>query len=311
MAVLDAREDAMDAINYLKQNATKYGLDPNRAIVGGFSAGSLTSQHLGYRYDEMGLSAPPVIGVAGLDSWGMNGSLLTAGDPPFVYIRSGTPASDMNPNWEQGLADLMDTTHSLNIPAATSAIPGTVHINLDDLQYVPGISSQIAASLYQYLIAAPPAPPPQPPPPSPQPVPPPPSPVPPPAPQPPPPTPQPPPTPTPPPSGAQCGNGKCEQDEADWCPPCASYNPPCLAPCHAGACPQDCTPPPPPGPPGYTPPPPPSDRRPGDEREEFLVALARLLKEWGRTEHPTMDLNRDREVDILDFVILLSRWINR
>ena len=38
-----------------------------------------------------------------------------------------------------------------------------------------------------------------------------------------------------------CGNGICEEGEADYCPPCV-YDPvlPCEAPCTVGTCPQDC-----------------------------------------------------------------------
>ena len=36
-------------------------------------------------------------------------------------------------------------------------------------------------------------------------------------------------------SGAAiCGNNLCEEDEADWCPPCSKSVPPCLAPCRTG-----------------------------------------------------------------------------
>jgi len=37
-----------------------------------------------------------------------------------------------------------------------------------------------------------------------------------------------------------CGNGICEPREADECPACTNYDPPCMAACKAGACPQDC-----------------------------------------------------------------------
>jgi hypothetical protein len=38
-----------------------------------------------------------------------------------------------------------------------------------------------------------------------------------------------------------CGNGICEAGEADYCPPCVYSNPPCMAPCTAGTCNQDCS----------------------------------------------------------------------
>lgn len=37
-----------------------------------------------------------------------------------------------------------------------------------------------------------------------------------------------------------CGNNICEPGEATYCPPCTNFNPPCLAPCYLGTCPQEC-----------------------------------------------------------------------
>src|SRR4030042_3558703 len=39
---------------------------------------------------------------------------------------------------------------------------------------------------------------------------------------------------------AVCGNGICEAGEAEECPACYYSEPPCLAPCTAGTCPEDC-----------------------------------------------------------------------
>jgi hypothetical protein len=37
-----------------------------------------------------------------------------------------------------------------------------------------------------------------------------------------------------------CGNGICEEGEADFCPQCRNLNPPCMLPCEIGTCPEDC-----------------------------------------------------------------------
>jgi putative hemolysin len=37
-----------------------------------------------------------------------------------------------------------------------------------------------------------------------------------------------------------CGNSICDPGEADQCPECYYSTPPCLAPCTAGTCPEDC-----------------------------------------------------------------------
>jgi hypothetical protein len=41
-------------------------------------------------------------------------------------------------------------------------------------------------------------------------------------------------------STANCGDGVCDAGEADSCPTCYYSTPPCLAPCTAGTCPEDC-----------------------------------------------------------------------
>ncbi|MBI4440219.1 hypothetical protein HY638_04575 [Candidatus Woesearchaeota archaeon] len=41
-------------------------------------------------------------------------------------------------------------------------------------------------------------------------------------------------------SGPFCGNGICEEGEADYCPPCVYQIPACKMPCLAGTCPEDC-----------------------------------------------------------------------
>jgi len=38
----------------------------------------------------------------------------------------------------------------------------------------------------------------------------------------------------------ECGDGICEEEEDAWCPPCVNADPPCMAPCRASSCPQDC-----------------------------------------------------------------------
>ncbi len=42
------------------------------------------------------------------------------------------------------------------------------------------------------------------------------------------------------PSTPVCGNRICEEGEVDYCPPCTTATPPCMVPCYAGKCPQDC-----------------------------------------------------------------------
>ena len=47
-----AGEDALQAIRYLRANADKLGLNPDKIAIGGFSAGGMTSQMAATRYDS-------------------------------------------------------------------------------------------------------------------------------------------------------------------------------------------------------------------------------------------------------------------
>jgi len=51
-AIREAAADAQTAVRFLRANATKYGVDPNRIAIGGSSAGAITALNVGYSSSE-------------------------------------------------------------------------------------------------------------------------------------------------------------------------------------------------------------------------------------------------------------------
>lgn len=82
-ATFYATQDAKRAIGYFRANADKYGIDPDRIILGGNSAGGMTALHAAYTNNqdfgrmahlsdpeirEVGLPKPPIYAV--INYWG-------------------------------------------------------------------------------------------------------------------------------------------------------------------------------------------------------------------------------------------------
>jgi predicted esterase len=51
-AIREAAADAQTAVEFLRTNATTYGIDPNRIAIGGSSAGAITALNVGYASSE-------------------------------------------------------------------------------------------------------------------------------------------------------------------------------------------------------------------------------------------------------------------
>jgi acetyl esterase/lipase len=83
-AISDATEDARSAIDWLRKNATKYGIDIENIFVGGSSAGGITSLHLGY--EDTGWDKSGIKGI--IDLWGalFNLDAVDPKDPPVIII---------------------------------------------------------------------------------------------------------------------------------------------------------------------------------------------------------------------------------
>jgi hypothetical protein len=86
-ALLDAYDDSVAAVQWLKDNAARFKIDPKAIIAGGYSAGSINAMNLVYPPLERSTpSAPksPVIGGIGIA--GQNSGLPIAGRPPVIMF---------------------------------------------------------------------------------------------------------------------------------------------------------------------------------------------------------------------------------
>ncbi|NLD78268.1 MAG: carboxylesterase family protein, partial [Acidimicrobiales bacterium] len=85
-AANDAYDDALAAIEWLKQNAEQYRIDPETIVATGYSAGGVLAYNLAYLPPERGPATSPVaaaIGMAGVPFAGPS-----AGDPPVLGLHA-------------------------------------------------------------------------------------------------------------------------------------------------------------------------------------------------------------------------------
>lgn len=145
--------DANAAVQYLKDHAADYGLDVGKALIGGFSAGGIISAWVGYKYDDVGLNAAPVIGIVLLDGRNILPSDLRTADRPFILIRSSAPSLDDVGDVQ--LNALLARATAMGIEHQVSTIPNTVHLSLGQTPYIPPISAIVATFLYQSVLGGP------------------------------------------------------------------------------------------------------------------------------------------------------------
>jgi acetyl esterase/lipase len=83
-AAYDAYDDALAAVQWLKDNAARYRIDPRAIVAGRYSAGGYTAMHLGYLPGFRGPDTSPVAGVVSIsaNSFALPGD----GDPPAVMM---------------------------------------------------------------------------------------------------------------------------------------------------------------------------------------------------------------------------------
>lgn len=89
-AAHDAMHDAQAAVRWLRENAETYRIDPNRIMVGGYSAGALTALYVNFGEnlaDDEGPNPGYPSGVNGAISLaGIVGEEPVPGDPPIIMF---------------------------------------------------------------------------------------------------------------------------------------------------------------------------------------------------------------------------------
>ena len=81
LASLDAYDDAIAAVDWLRLHAAEYGIDPDAIVASGFSAGAVTATNLAVLPGERGPATSPV--AAAIPESGLLYTAPKAGDPPI------------------------------------------------------------------------------------------------------------------------------------------------------------------------------------------------------------------------------------
>jgi acetyl esterase/lipase len=93
--IVDAQHDAQTAVRFLRANASRYGVDPNRIAIGGSSAGAITALNVGY--DSATDPTASVRGAVSLSGASI-GPAPSAGDAPALLFH-GTADTTVPYQW--------------------------------------------------------------------------------------------------------------------------------------------------------------------------------------------------------------------
>lgn len=133
VAAAAARVDAGAAVRWMRDNASAYGIDPNRIAVAGYSAGAVTA--LGVAYWEPGVQHEDVQAVFSL-SGGLYGSedQLEAGEPPLILIHGENDHARPESEAMAARAELVGVTHEVyEIPGVDHDTPPVLGTVVDGL----------------------------------------------------------------------------------------------------------------------------------------------------------------------------------
>lgn len=149
-AALEAGHDAQAAVRYLRANAKRLKLDPNRIAMGGTSAGAIVSSGVAALSAQPGESGNP-----GFSSAIRSFVSISGGLPGGIFVDAFTApgilfASTLDPvvpyKWSTEMADKMA---SFGIPAKVVTFESDVHVPYE--QFRSTILKQTTKSLYRNL----------------------------------------------------------------------------------------------------------------------------------------------------------------
>lgn len=136
-AVNAARDDAREAVRFLRRNAATYRIDPTRIAIGGASAGAMAALHAAYAGgDRTGAGVRAVV-----DLWGALEGVeqLGADDTGSLVVFHGT-ADDFWMPYRQALA-LRDRARAVGIACEFHPVDGAGHAPWDQLdRFLPLIA---------------------------------------------------------------------------------------------------------------------------------------------------------------------------
>jgi acetyl esterase/lipase len=108
-AINHARQDAQTAVRFLRANAARYRIDPDRIAIGGSSAGAITALNVGYSPenpgpgDHQGYSSA-VRAVQSISGGELASGPINAGDAPALLFH-GTADQIVPLSWAQSTVD--------------------------------------------------------------------------------------------------------------------------------------------------------------------------------------------------------------
>jgi dienelactone hydrolase len=157
-----SQSDAQSAIRFLRSHAAEYGIDPQRIAIAGYSAGSITAFHVGYRHEFTGDntdnpdSPHTVSAVVGLDGFLIKPEDMEPDDPPFALFRSterDNPGVEPRRGRENpGAFDaLFARADELRIPWEVHDIKGATHRTLVRRPHLRAIMAGAAPFLRRFL----------------------------------------------------------------------------------------------------------------------------------------------------------------
>jgi len=118
--VLSAAEDLNNAVTFVRNSAQQYNIDPDRIVLGGFSAGAITSWNVAQGMDA------PVAGVFTLSGASVGFDItkvLTADSPPSLLFLGEYDLAQA----QEALGQLLQEYKKANAPYTFAWVPGFGH----------------------------------------------------------------------------------------------------------------------------------------------------------------------------------------
>jgi acetyl esterase/lipase len=84
-AALDAYDDTIAAVEWLKDNAATYRIDPDAIVAAGHSSGGANALNAVYLPGERGPAEPNVAGAILTSGWETNAATKAPGRPPVIW----------------------------------------------------------------------------------------------------------------------------------------------------------------------------------------------------------------------------------
>lgn len=163
-AIVDAYEDARAALAWLRDHADDYGIDPERVVSSGMSAGAVTALNTAYLPDRSageGLPSDPSHVDAVLSFAGITIGQIEPGEPP-VFMAHGTADVVVPYAIAESQCDL---ANSVGVECVLDAYPGFSHVgvlaNLDEIlsKSLPWLYDKIDLANWTAQVTVPSAPP--------------------------------------------------------------------------------------------------------------------------------------------------------